>query len=271
LGQQPIKSFEIAGGAMTATALENAYGLAGKTALVTGGGSGIGLAIAKCLAQAGASLLIAGRRLDVLEAACAEIGNAKAVPLDLSDPPQVKERAAALLSQHESIDILVNNAGNTLKKPFVESNLQEFDSVFDVHVRGALELTRALLPSQMKRGQGSIIFTSSMTAFIGQPNVLGYTVAKTAISGVIRGLAAEVSAGGVRVNGVAPGWIDTELYRKATAGDIPRQQKILGRIAMNRLGTPEEVGWACAFLASNAARYITGQVLLVDGGAEAGF
>lgn len=256
---------------MISPELERAYSLAGKTALITGGGTGIGLAIARCLAQAGANVLLAGRRLDVLEAACSQIEGAQAVQMDLADVAHVQDQAKALLDRHPVIDILVNNAGNTLKKPFVESNIAEFDSVFDVHVRGALELTRALLPGQLGRGEGSVIFTSSMTAFIGQPNVLGYTVAKTAISGVIRGLAAEVSAGGVRVNGVAPGWIDTDLYRKATAGDIPRQQKILGRIPMGRLGTPEEVGWACAFLASNAARYVTGQVLLVDGGAEAGF
>lgn len=256
---------------MTSPEMLAAYGLAGRTALVTGGGTGIGFAIAKCLQAAGASVLLAGRRRDVLERACIEIPGAEPVQLDLSEVDDVQEQAKALLGQHPAIDILVNNAGNTLKKPFVDSTIAEFDSVFDVHVRGALELTRALLPGQLQRGKGSVIFTSSMTAFIGQPNVLGYTVAKTAISGVIRGLAAEVSAGGVRVNGVAPGWIDTDLYRKATAGDIPRQQKILGRIPMARLGTPEEVGWACAFLASDAARYITGQVLLVDGGAEAGF
>lgn len=256
---------------MISSALRDAYSLDGRTALVTGGGTGIGFAIASCLAAAGAKVLLAGRRADVLEKACAEIAGAEPVRLDLSDVDMVQDQARTALQQQGGIDILVNNAGNTLKKPFVESTIAEFDSVFDVHVRGALELTRAILPGQLERGSGSVIFTSSMTAFIGQPNVLGYTVAKTAISGVIRGLAAEVSAGGVRVNGVAPGWIDTDLYRKATAGDIPRQQKILGRIPMARLGTPDEVGWACAFLASNAARYITGQVLLVDGGAEAGF
>jgi NAD(P)-dependent dehydrogenase (short-subunit alcohol dehydrogenase family) len=112
-----------------------------------------------------------------------------------------------LVATHGNIDILVNNAGSTIKKPFVDSTIADFDDVFDVHVRGALELTRRLVRDQIAGDGGSVIFTSSITAYIGQPNVLGYTTAKTALSGVIRGLAAELSGDGVRVNGVAPGWI----------------------------------------------------------------
>lgn len=257
---------------MTFMNMEAAYGLVGKTALITGGGSGIGLAIAKCLGEAGANIIVAGRREEVLKTACGEIGsNAAYQVLDLACVDGMVEAADALVREHGPVDILVNNAGNTVKKPFTESTMEDFDAVFDVHVRGALELTRRLVRDQIDGGAGSVIFTSSMTAFIGQPNVLPYTVAKTALTGVVRGLAAELSAHGVRVNGVAPGWIDTELYRKATGGDLPRQQKILSRIPMNTLGEPEDIGWACAFLASKAARYITGQVLLVDGGAATGF
>lgn len=252
--------------------LEMAYGLKGKVALVTGGGSGLGLAIAKCLTSAGARVVIAGRRTAVLEQACAEIGpETRFQVLDLADVDGMAIAADDLVATHGNIDILVNNAGSTIKKPFVDGTIADFDDVFDVHVRGALELTRRLVRDQIAGEGGTIIFTSSMTAYIGQPNVLGYTTAKTALSGVIRGLAAELSADGVRVNGVAPGWIDTDLYRKATAGDLPRQQKILSRIPMNQLGEPEDIGWACAFLASKAAKYITGQVILVDGGAATGF
>lgn len=252
--------------------LKTAYGLAGKTALVTGGGSGLGLAIAKCLTAAGARVVIAGRRAEVLKQACLDIGPETTFQvLDIADVGYMSAASDALMLTHGPIDILVNNAGNTIKKPFLESDLSDFDDVFDVHVRGALELTRSIVRDQVSRGTGSVIFTSSMTAYIGQPNVLGYTTAKTALSGVVRGLAAELSAHGVRVNGVAPGWIDTELYQKATAGDVPRQQKILSRIPMNKLGEPEDIGWACAFLASKAARYITSQVILVDGGAATGF
>lgn len=252
--------------------VKTAYGLDGKVALVTGGGSGLGLAIAKCLTAAGARVIVAGRRAEVLEQACDEIGSGASFQvLDLADLEGMATAADALIAEHGSIDILVNNAGNTIKKPFLESNIAEFDAVFDVHVRGALELTRRIARDQIENGTGSVIFTSSMTAYIGQPDVLGYTTAKTALTGVIRGLAAELAAKGVRVNGVAPGWIDTDLYRKATDKDPIRQQKILSRIPMNALGQPEDIGWACAFLASKAAGYITGQVILVDGGGATGF
>lgn len=252
--------------------LQSVYGLTGKTALVTGGGSGIGFAIASCLAASGARVVIAGRRAEVLEEACTRIGeNCHAVALDITDMESIAAFVSRLEAEYGAIDILVNNAGNTLKKPFEESDMADFDAVFDVHVRGALELSRHIIRQQMANGGGSVTFISSMTAYIGQPNVLGYTVSKTAINGVIRGLSAEFAGRGVRINGVAPGWIDTDLYRKATAGDIPRQQKIMSRIPMNALGKPEDIGWACAFLASPAAAYVTGQVLLVDGGGATGF
>ncbi len=252
--------------------LEEAYSLAGKTALVTGGGSGIGLAIAQCLAISGARVIIAGRREDVLKAAVSQLGEtASAEKLDLTDIATLPSFCDQLHERHGTIDILVNNAGVTLKKPFDESTMADFDAVFDVHVRGALELSRHVIKQQMLQSSGSVLFTSSMTAFIGQPMVHGYTIAKTAISGVVRGLAAEFSSKGVRINGIAPGWIDTDLYRKATAGDIPRQQKIMSRIPMGELGHPEDIGWACAYLASPAAKYVTGQILLVDGGGATGF
>lgn len=254
-------------------AITKAYELTGQVALVTGGGTGLGKAIAIAMAQSGAQVVIAGRRDEVLNAACAEIGhNCQYVTLDVTDLAAIAEFEAQFTARHGAIDILVNNAGNTIKKPFAESTMEDFDDVFDVHVRGAIELTRSVTKRMLTQNRsGSILFTSSMTAYIGQPNVLGYTVSKTAINGVVRGLAAELSSAGIRVNGVAPGWIDTELYRNATKGDPERQAKIKSRIPMGRLGQPEDVGWSCAFLCSQAAQYITGQVILVDGGGATGF
>ena len=250
----------------------HAFRLDGQRALITGGGSGLGLAIARCMAAAGAQVVIAGRRADVLDQAVAEIGpNAVAAPLDLGDIGSIPGFARAVERDHGPIDIVVNNAGNTVKKPFEESTIADLDHVLDVHVRGALELTRRFLPGQLARGKGSVIFTASMTSFIGQPLVLSYTAAKTALTGVVRGLSAEFAGRGIRVNAVAPGWIDTDLFQKATANDPARRAKILGRIQMNRLGAADEIGWACVFLASSAAGYVTGQTLVVDGGALVGF
>ncbi|MFY0595648.1 MAG: SDR family oxidoreductase [Cognatishimia sp.] len=256
-----------------ASVLAKQYGLNGKKALVTGGGTGIGKAIATSLVQSGADVVIAGRREDVLIAACAEIGfGTKYQVIDLTEMSEIADLAAKMFDEHGAFDILVNNAGNTVKKPFMESDLADFDSVFNVHVRGALELSRSVMAQMLEHNKsGSILFISSMTAYIGQPNVSGYTISKTAINGVIRALSAEFAESGIRINGVAPGWIDTDVFRTATKGDPERKAKIMSRIPMGSLGDPEDIGWACAFLASAAAKYITGQVLLVDGGGATGF
>lgn len=252
--------------------VQQVFGLGGKVALITGGGTGIGLAVARCMAVAGAQVILAGRRLDVLEEAAAEIGPLASIcQLDLSAPETIAAAVQGLLAFHGGIDILVNNAGNTIKKPFEESTLDDLDAVLDVHLRGALELSRQVIAAQLKADGGSIIFLASMTSFIGQPFVLSYTAAKSALLGVVRGLSAEFAGRGIRVNGVAPGWIDTPLYHLATDNDPPRRAKILGRIQSGAVGKPEDIGWACVYLASAAAGYVTGQTLVVDGGALVGF
>jgi gluconate 5-dehydrogenase len=251
---------------------EQIFGLTGKRALVTGGGTGIGLAIAGSMIAAGAEVVIAGRRVDVLEAAAASLGERCGVAvLDIADTESIEAFEDRVATQFGPVDILVNNAGGTIKKPFEESTLEEFDSVFDVHVRGALELTRYVVRRQLPIGAGVILFIASMTSFIGQPNVIPYTVAKTALTGAVRGLSAEYALRGIRVNAVAPGWIDTDLFRKATETDPARRAKILSRIQTGALGETSDVGWACVFLASAAAKYITGQTLIVDGGGVIGF
>lgn len=252
--------------------MSQAFSLAGQVALVTGGGSGLGKAITRALTACGATVIIAGRRQSVLDETAGEIGTkCHAQTLDLQDTDSLAEFESSLAERYGAIDILVNNAGNSVKKPFEESNPDDLDSVLDVHIRGALELSRLVIRRQIATRGGSIQFISSMTAFIGQPNVLGYTVSKAALSGAVRGLTAEFAARNVRINGIAPGWIDTDLYRQAIQGDSEREDKILNRIPMGHLGQPEDIGWACAYLSSPAAKYVTGQILLVDGGGAIGF
>lgn len=250
---------------------KRAFSLEGKRALVTGGGSGLGEAMAAAMAAAGAEVILVGRRREVLEQAAGRIPGAKVETADLADIASLDAAAKAILERHGKIDIMVNNAGNTIRKPFLETTYQDIDAVVDVHLRGALEFSRPIIARQAETGGGAVIFTASMASYMGLPYVMGYTVAKTALLGVVRALSAEFAGQNVRVNGIAPGWIDTPLYRGATGADPARKAKALGRIQMGRIGEVEDVGWTCVFLASDASAYITGQTVAVDGGALAGF
>jgi gluconate 5-dehydrogenase len=123
----------------------------------------------------------------------------------------------------------------------------------------------------LERKHGAILFTASMTSFLGMPNVIAYSSAKSALVGMTRALSSEVAMHGVRVNAVAPGWIESAMLRKALAGDPTRENKILSRTQMGRFGDPEDIGWAATYLCSNAAKFVTGVVLPIDGGASVGF
>jgi NAD(P)-dependent dehydrogenase (short-subunit alcohol dehydrogenase family) len=169
------------------------------------------------------------------------------------------------------ISILINNAGVHLKKPAVDTTPEEFLTVLNTHVIGAHALTRAVLPGMIERGNGSVIFIASMAALFGFPLVVAYSAAKSAYVGMVRTLATEVSGKGVRVNAVAPGWIDSVMMRKALDGDPARRDKILGRTPMGRFGDADDIGWAAVYLCSPAAKFVTGTVLPVDGGASIGF
>ena len=176
-----------------------------------------------------------------------------------------------LIEKYGKIDILVNNAGIHCKKPIEDMSVNDYERVLQVHLVGAFAMTKAVVPYMRKNKKGNIIFIASMTSYIGQPYVMGYSTAKSGYLGMIHTLASEVGADGIRVNGIAPGWIDTPMFRKATDGDEKRKNKILGRTPMNRFGEPKDIGWACVYLCSDAAKFVTGAVLPVDGGALIGF
>jgi gluconate 5-dehydrogenase len=249
----------------------DAFSLKGEVALITGGGTGLGFAIASAFIQAGARVVITGRRESVLHDAANALG-ASAVPIvhDVTS-----KDAGALVKQIEeqlgSVSILVNNAGIHLKKDVLHTSNEEFQTVLDTHVLGALSVTRAVLPAMMERRSGAILFIASMTSLIGMPNAVAYSAAKSAYVGMVRALAAELGSQDIRVNAVAPGWIETPMLHQALDGDAPRAAKILARTPMARFGDPADIGNAAVYLCSRAGGFVNGVVLPVDGGASIGF
>lgn len=248
------------------------FSLENESALITGGGTGLGLAMTRCFVQAGARVVITGRRSDVLANAVAEIGKRViALPGNVSKLEELPVLWKEAEAKAGPISILVNNAGVHLKKPAGETTDAEFAAIQQVHLHGPFALARLAAESMRERGRGSIVFISSMAGLFGIPHVAAYSAAKTGVIGLTRALAAEWSAKGVRVNALAPGWIETDFNRGILAADGERRSKILGRTPMGCFGKPEDVGWAAVFLCSPAACFITGVVLPVDGGASIGF
>lgn len=249
-----------------------AFGLEGKVALITGGGTGLGFAMAKAMIDAGAEVILTGRREEVLRDACEKLGEkAQAIPFDVTHTEEAKPLLSRIIKEYGRIDVLVNNAGIHCKKPVEAVTQEDLQAVMNTHVFGAYALSQAALPYMRQQKSGSIVFVSSMSAYIGLTNVTAYSAAKSAVLGLTKTLSSEVSADGIRVNTVVPGFIDTPMFHQAVDADLPRQQKILGHTPMNRYGTPEDVAWATVYLASDASRFVTGTSLLVDGGCAIGF
>ncbi len=249
-----------------------AFRLEGKVALITGGGTGLGLGIARCFVRAGAQVRLVGRREAPLREAVAELGEkARYTVCDVTDSHALDRLVEQTESETGGISVLVNNAGVHLKKPAAETTESEFEAVLRTHVVAAFALTRRLIPGMVKRGDGTILFTASMASIFGIPYVVAYSAAKSAYLGIVRSLAAELSGNGVRVNAIAPGWIQSEMLDKALRGDEERRQRILSRTPMKCFGQPDDIGWAAVYLSSPAARFVTGVVLPVDGGASIGF
>lgn len=248
------------------------YDLSGQTAVVTGGATGLGLAITRCLVSAGAKVAVLSRNAEQAAQALAEFGDRTVFyPFDVADTSKTQSVVDQILAEQGPVSILVNNAGNHCKKFVWDMSVEEYQSVLDVHLVGAFALTKALVPQMKELGRGRILFQASMTSYIGQPQVSGYATAKAGYLGLIHTLTAELAEYGITVNAIAPGWIDTPMFHKATDNDPPRLAKIMGRIPAKAVGDPMDVGMCAAFLCSNAARYISGTCIPVDGGALIGF
>jgi gluconate 5-dehydrogenase len=249
------------------------FNLTGQCALITGGGSGLGLGIAQCMVRAGARVILVGRDEIRLLAAVQSLGPAAShVAHDVTDLASAPD----LLRQAEekaggAVGILVNNAGIHVKKRAEDTTPEDFQSVLTTHLCAAHALDRVVIPGMKERGHGVILFTASMASLIGIPLVVAYSAAKAAYLGMTRSLAAELSPVGIRVNAIAPGWIESPMLRQALSGDEARTNKILGRTPLGRFGEPEDIGWAAVYLASPAAKFVTGVCFPVDGGASIGF
>jgi gluconate 5-dehydrogenase len=249
------------------------FSLEGQTAIVTGGSTGLGLAITRCLVGAGAKVAVLSLESpDQGKEALAEFeGKAVFYQFNITETAKAQEMVDLVIAENGPVSILVNNAGNHCKKPIEDMTVEDFVSVLNVHLVGAFAITKAVVPHMKANKKGSILFQASMTSYIGQPAVAGYATAKAGYLGLVHTLATECGPENVRVNAIAPGWIDTPMFHKATDNDEPRLTKILGRIPMKRVGDPMDIGMAVVFLCSDAAGYINGSCLPVDGGALIGF
>lgn len=244
-----------------------------KIAIVTGGGSGIGLAIAGKLVQNNIHTVIVGRDEKKLCEAQKKLGElCEPMNCDLNDLSSIPVLVNRIVEKHGRIDVLVNNAGINMKKEFTEVTDEEFQKIILTNVTAIFSLSREVVKCMLeKKINGSIINISSMASQYGIPKVIAYTASKSAIEGMTRAMAVELSPKGIRVNCIAPGFIATDMSAKALNNDLERKGKALGRTPMGALGNPSDIGDAAAFLTSDAAKYITGVVLPVDGGNSIGF
>ena len=241
------------------------FGLENRVCIVTGGAQGIGQACAERLAREGARVVLA----DVDDAkgqALAEELQAAYVNCDVGDKRQVDALVAQTVAKHGRIDVLVNNAGIFKAADFLDVTEADFDAVLRVNLKGSFLVGQAVAREMAKTGGGSIVNMSSVNGVLAIPNIASYNVSKGGINQLTRVMALSLADKGIRVNAVAPGTIATELAAKAVLTSDAAKAKIMSRTPMKRLGLPHEIADVVAFLASDAASYMTGEIVVVDGG-----
>ncbi|HLT99143.1 MAG TPA: glucose 1-dehydrogenase [Burkholderiaceae bacterium] len=248
------------------------FDLSGRVALVTGASSGIGLASARALGQQGAKVYLNGRNAERLEAAAADLGRqglqVVALPFDVSDIEASCHSVDQILQREGRLDICFANAGIQHRATLEEFPLADFERVLHVNLSAQWALGRHVAHAMKQQGHGRLIYTGSITALLGKQGVSAYSLSKGALHTMVKQWAAELGSGGVTVNAVAPGYVRTELTR-ALHEDSSFETWLQQRCPLQRWGAPEDIAPAIVFLASDEARFVTGHVLVVDGGLSA--
>ncbi|MBF0410818.1 MAG: 3-oxoacyl-[acyl-carrier-protein] reductase [Candidatus Riflebacteria bacterium] len=238
--------------------------LSGKVAIITGAGAGIGKAAAILFASEGAKVHVWDLKMEALEAVAAE-GKGNIIPhvVDVTNRKQIQETVGAIMSQEKKIDILVNNAGITADALLIKMDEAAWDRVINVNLKGVFNCCQAIMKPMMDSGGGSIVNTSSVVGVYGNVGQVNYSASKAGIIGLTKSLAKEMGRRKIRVNAVAPGFINTEMTSKIPEKVLTMMQE---KTPLQRLGLPEDIARAYLFLASDDSSFITGQVLSVDGG-----
>jgi len=243
--------------------------LSGKTAIITGGGSGIGKAIAVAFSREGASVVIAGRHQDKLDHAASEIGNrCLSVSADVSRAADVQRLVNAAIEKFKRIDVLVNNAGVLLPGTAESLSEEDFDQTFNINVRGPWLLSRAVLPRMRAAGGGSIINIGSVLSTLGARNRVAYAASKGAVLAMTRAMALDHAAEKVRVNCICPGIVETEMVARFSMDESARRQRLTWH-PLGRFGQPDDIAGLAVFLASDESAWTTGAMFTVDGGYSA--
>jgi NAD(P)-dependent dehydrogenase (short-subunit alcohol dehydrogenase family) len=246
------------------------FGVEGKIAFVTGGGRGLGRAGALAFAKAGAHVALVSRTRSQLEETAVAVEalgrTALVVTADTRNAADVEAAVRNAVETFGRIDILFNNAGTNIRKNVVDMPDEDWHTIMDTNVKGAFLVARAVARQMVRQGFGTIINMSSMSAASAEPTKAVYAASKGAIALLTKGLALELAPHGIRVNAIAPGYMLTSLVKGGLEADPERKKRVLARIPLGRLGEPEEIGGALVFLASDAARYVTGATITIDGG-----
>ena len=246
------------------------FDFTGRTVVVTGAGNGIGAACARLFAASGANLALWDRDDPAMQALAAELdpegARVRAVHCDVSRRVDVEGALGATLAAFAGVDILINNAGIFRAADFLDVREDDWDAVIGVNLKGAFLVGQAVARAMAERGGGAIVNMSSVNGVTAIPSIASYNASKGGIDQLTRAMSLALADMGIRVNAVAPGTIATDLARRAVLGSDEAKARIMSRTPMRRLGDPAEVAAVCAFLASDAASYMTGQVVYVDGG-----